>query len=356
MRVLFITTRSYLPQCVGGSEWSTHYLCEGLAALGDTVGVLCDIENKGWLGLRNRAVRKLTGMSFPSDKGMGYDVFRGWGSRKGIAEAANALRADVLVVVGVAPDPYGLAQICIDYSLPVVYQVRDVEFDRHGGDLSDLSAATFVSNSNFTARRLKERFDLNSQVVLPPIVPDRYRVSSPGGKILVVNPDPDKGGDTAVAMATLRPNIPFVIQESWANNSRLIELKQRAAALPNVEWRRPVLDMRERYREARILLTPSRWEEAWGRVASEAQVSGIPVLASRTGGLEEAVGPGGMLLPSDAPIDVWLNALDVLWNDKKAWEMYSAQALEYARRPALNPVHQVQVFRKILFDAVASRR
>src|SRR3546814_9881685 len=43
-------------------------------------------------------------------------------------------------------------------------------------------------------------------------------------------------------------------------------------------------DMREVYRRTHTLLVPSQWEEAWGRVATEAQFSGIPVLASDRGG------------------------------------------------------------------------
>jgi glycosyltransferase involved in cell wall biosynthesis len=352
MRVLFITTRSYLPQTVGGSEWSTHALCEGLVRHGDAVGVLCDLDNIGLLALRNRLVRKLTGRQCPSDSGMGYLVFRGWESRKGISEVIEVMKPEVLVVVGVPPDPLGVAELCLATSLPVVYQVRDVEFDRHGGDLGRLKAATFVSNSKFTANRLNERFGIDSRVVLPPIVAERYRVAPRGGKVLVINPDPAKGGDTALELATRRPNIPFLIQESWANNSRLVDMRKRANELPNVEWKSPVLDMRERYREARVLIAASRWEEAWGRVASEAHVSGIPVIGSRIGGLEEAIGPGGILVPRDAPIEVWLQALDSIWGDSVLWDTLSSHAKAYSQRPDLNPDYQITVFRDILSKAI----
>ena len=55
------------------------------------------------------------------------------------------------------------------------------------------------------------------------------------------------------------------------------------------------MDMRSVYRDTKVLLVPSQWLETWGRVATEAQFSGIPVLASRSGALPEAVGPGGIL-------------------------------------------------------------
>ena len=37
-------------------------------------------------------------------------------------------------------------------------------------------------------------------------------------------------------------------------------------------------DMRSVYAKCRILLAPSVWEEAYGRVVTEAQISGIPVV------------------------------------------------------------------------------
>ncbi len=55
------------------------------------------------------------------------------------------------------------------------------------------------------------------------------------------------------------------------------------------------MDTRSVYAATRVLLVPSQWKaETWGRVASEAQFSGIPVLASDVGGSPEAVAPGGV--------------------------------------------------------------
>jgi hypothetical protein len=46
-------------------------------------------------------------------------------------------------------------------------------------------------------------------------------------------------------------------------------------------------------------------DEAFGRVIVEAQVNGIPVVARRTGGIPEALGDAGVLLPPDAPGAAW---------------------------------------------------
>jgi len=46
------------------------------------------------------------------------------------------------------------------------------------------------------------------------------------------------------------------------------------------------------YRNAHIAVVPSLWEEAFGLVAVEAMAAGVPVCASRTGGLQEIIEEG----------------------------------------------------------------
>jgi len=352
VNVLFVTTRNYLPQCVGGSEWSTHFLCRGLESAGDKVGLLCHLQNSGWLALENRLKRKLTGKKFPADRRMGYRVFRGWGSANGLSEAVHDLAADAIVVIGAAPNPAQLARAALKTGLPVLYQLRDVEFDKHGDGLGNLSGIRFISNSAFTANKFQREFGKASDIILPPVLASHCKVERPGSKVLLINPAPPKGGEIAMAMAEQRPHIPFIFQESWASNSQLNELKRRAKEAGNVEWRTQVMDIRTAYADARILLAPSQWEEAWGRVATEAHISGIPVIASDCGGLSQSVGPGGLLLRPDAPLEDWLKALDRLWDDKIEWQRLSTCALEYSVRKETDPEHQIASFRKIILDTI----
>src|SRR3546814_11226340 len=99
--------------------------------------------------------------------------------------------------------------------------------------------------------------------------------------------------------------------------------------------------MREVYRRTHTLLAPSQWEEAWGRVATEAQFSGIPVLASDRGGLPEAVGPGGRVLPHAAPAAVWAAALREYWTPPTVYLEASEPALAHAARPDIDPARQL---------------
>ena len=59
-----------------------------------------------------------------------------------------------------------------------------------------------------------------------------------------------------------------------------------------------------------VLVVPSRYE-GFGLAAAEAMLLGVPVVASRTGGLEEVVGDSGMLVPPEDPAALAAAILDL---------------------------------------------
>jgi glycosyltransferase involved in cell wall biosynthesis len=110
--------------------------------------------------------------------------------------------------------------------------------------------------------------------------------------------------------------------------------------------------MKALFRRTRILLAPSRWEEAWGRVASEAHCSGIPVVGSSRGGLAEAIGPGGIALDYDAPLAEWVAAVRGLWSDPAVYAKTSAAARAYSLRPEMDNERQFTLFMSVLESAI----
>jgi D-inositol-3-phosphate glycosyltransferase len=81
---------------------------------------------------------------------------------------------------------------------------------------------------------------------------------------------------------------------------------------------------------ASLVLMPST-SESFGLVALEAGASGTPVVASRVGGLVDAVGPGGALLDTRNP-GLWAKELARLLEDDAARATLGVAAREHAER------------------------
>lgn len=347
MKILFATGHGYMPQRVGGSETSSHELILALQERGHHCAVLAHLQGNGWLALRNRVVMKLARRPLVADSLPGYRVQRAWYPDRHAATAAARERPDVVLVQ--AGEPIGMAKAFQATGLPTVVYLRDVEFKELGGDPADLEGVSYIANSRFVAERFRAAFGPEPQVIRPLFRAERYVTPREPKEVTFINPHPVKGVDLAFAIAGLCPEIPFRFVEGWPMNAQeQAALEKRVAEHPNIRLQPRTQDMRNVYARTRLLLAPSQWEEAWGRVATEAQFSGIPVLASDRGGLPEAVGPGGRVLAHDAAPEIWAAAAREYWNDAAVYEEASAAALAYARRAEIDPARQIATLESIL--------
>ena len=88
------------------------------------------------------------------------------------------------------------------------------------------------------------------------------------------------------------PEIKFVIVGRGYN---------RFAPLPdNVTYLGHQADMKEFYRRIKIILVPSLVEEGFSRMILEAAANGIPAIANQVGGIPEALGDSGGLIPIES--------------------------------------------------------
>lgn len=341
MRILFATAHPHLPQFSGGSQSSIHELALELMRHGHEVAVLAALWGSGYVGWRSRIFMKLLRSHIARDRLPGYDVYRKWFVWEDVESVAAEACPDIAVVMAMKPVP--VAHALLQAEVPTVVYLRDAEFQSLGGDPRVLEGVTYIANSRFTAQRYRDAFGINAFVVPPLFHAERYRVQRTGrGFVTFINPSPVKGRDLAFDIAAACRDIPFQFVEAWPlKGAERDDLRHRLAQAPNVTFKRRTDDMRRVYAETRLLLAPSRWEEAWGRVATEAHFSGIPVVASNRGGLPESVGPGGILLDLADPLDVWSAAVRRLWEDEAFYEEKSRAALAYSQRPELDPTGQV---------------
>jgi glycosyltransferase involved in cell wall biosynthesis len=80
---------------------------------------------------------------------------------------------------------------------------------------------------------------------------------------------------------------------------------------------------------ADVLCVPSRWVEASGLTVGEGLAAGVPVVASRLGGIPEALGPGGILVAPDDPMAL-AAALRRLHDDPQLGAALSLAGREWA--------------------------
>lgn len=348
MRIMLASAHPYLPEIAGGAQSSMHEMALALIARGHQVAVMCGLAGTGFAGLRRRVELKLRRSDAVCGDELGYPVFRSWYADRGVADAVAAFRPDVAVPHSGLP--VKMAEAFEKEGVPTIIYFRNVETDDFGGDPGAL-ANDAIANSRFTAERLANDHDIDAKVVPPLFDETRYRTTRRGTHVTFLNPHPKKGRDLAFAIARECPDLPFLIVRAWtlddADEEALVDLDR---SCPNVTVLPTTDDMRSIYARTRVLLAPSQWEEAWGRIASEAHFSGIPVIASRIGGLPESVGPGGILLPPDAPLQHWVTALRSLMDDETRYRAMSVAARRYSERPELDPDTQLDEFVTILED------
>lgn len=216
--------------------------------------------------------------------------------------------------------------------------VHDAEFDPN--EMREIASfdCHLVASSRFLAGKILQATGRHASVLYPPAELFFDTPADPNGAVTMINPHPVKGLDTFIEIARRLPAVNFLLQESWKlDAAALANLRERLAALPNVRFAHRVSDMRSVYGQTRLLIVPSRWEEGFGMVALEAASCGIPVIASRRGGLPEAVGDGGLLIDDYQNVDAWVSAIETVLGDTARYQNLSQRARRHAASDTFNP-------------------
>lgn len=196
--------------------------------------------------------------------------------------------------------------------------------------------------------------------------------ASAGRHVTFVNPQPAKGAAwfarIAAEVGHLRPDVPFLAVEGRGSVGWLARGGIDPGQLGNVRLMPATSDPRRFYRLTRLLLVPSLCHEAFGRVAVEAMMNGIPVLASRRGGLPEALAGAGFLFdipgrytpqagltPTADEVAPWVQTSLRLYEDEPFYRAESERiraAAQYWHPERLNPLFD-RFFRALLGSGAA---
>jgi glycosyltransferase involved in cell wall biosynthesis len=213
-------------------------------------------------------------------------------------------------------------------------------------------AAGIVTIGEHMAGYVKRYLGRDAAVIHPPIYgmppwPDYGRYGA--GPVLMVNPCAVKGISIFLALADRFADIEFAALESWGTTARD---RRALASRDNVRIVAPVKRIDEVLSQTRCLLMPSLWYEGFGLIAMEALLAGVPVIASDSGGLEEAKRGTHYLLGvrpveryemifddrgmpravlGEQRIEPWVEALRRLLNDEEEYWAESKCSREAAR-------------------------
>jgi glycosyltransferase involved in cell wall biosynthesis len=148
----------------------------------------------------------------------------------------------------------------------------------------------------------------------------------------------------AAEMGKRRPEIPFLVVEGRGGAEWLQRVPIDLSGLRNLHLMRSTPRPKEFYALTRVVLVPSLLADTYPRVICEALANGYPVLASRRGGIPEALGGAGILfdiparyrgemlaVPDAEEVEEWVATIERLWDDAGFYEEQRQKALARAQ-------------------------
>ena len=122
-----------------------------------------------------------------------------------------------------------------------------------------------------------------------------------------------------------------VVGSSFSGGSKVTSYARSLVKLSpsNVQFAgyRSAREIADEYRSADILCCPSIWQEPFGNVNIEAMACGIPVVATRVGGVPEIAADGGVLLVEpNSPVEL-ADALQLLIENRQLRAKLAAEGL-----------------------------
>ncbi len=213
--------------------------------------------------------------------------------------------------------------------VPTILRVCKIPFELDISKKSEFSPTGIICVSKAVKKYVKEKWGRDCLISIPPInikknilVP-KSKFTDPLKRpyITMFNPLIRKGGEIFREISKKMPNETFAVVDGWISLKESVESINFSDRLikricesqgtkftgkkpsytdlsdcPNIITLKPTEEVWKIYSKTKILLIPSQWEEAFGRVAIEGMANRIPVIASKVGGLKEAIGNGGILV------------------------------------------------------------
>lgn len=153
----------------------------------------------------------------------------------------------------------------------------------------------------FTTKHIRKSYNQDGLILHPIVYPEDHKTDR-GDKITLIGASDYKGINVLKEIANLMPEKEFlVIKSGWQKEAQVVP------NIPNIQSMKEVSDMKDIWSKTHILISPSKGEQ-YGMASLEAMASGIPVIAYKCPGVEEAIGGAAKLMENFDPKD-WVNAI-----------------------------------------------
>ena len=220
------------------------------------------------------------------------------------------------------------------YNIPTVLFIHDAEPLTIDGLLriKNWRHIHVIFVSKYLKNKLAGLIHCPTTIIYPPFEKSLYKIAGPKTKhtyITMVNPVEYKGLSIIKNVIEKLPEKQFLLVAGWTD---MQDLRYQFGSFKNVtliSWQE---DPRNIFKKTRLLLMPSVWEEAFGRIATEAAINGIPVIASDKGGLREAIGNGGILIKDYTNISSWTKIIRKIDSSPMYYRALSKKSEHHAKK------------------------
>jgi glycosyltransferase involved in cell wall biosynthesis len=282
-----------------------------------------------------------------------------------VERAIGEFHPDLILTYGGLSAERKIHRLAHQRGIPVVFYLHNSLYKK-AETFSDVDLV--LAPSKFISDFYAERLGIQSQVLYPIFNSDHCLVTRRNPRFFTfMNPVPEKGLTLFARLVgqALRqlPRAEFLVVEVRWTKADVARRGFKFDRIPNIKVISHQQEIKTVYAETRALLHPSFWVEAFGRTIVEAQANGIPVLASRQGGIPEAMNGGGFLfdlpeqckknymaIPTPEDIQPWMDQLRVLLEDEEAYAEAQRRALQAAQdiRPEKIVQRTIEMFNQLL--------
>ncbi|MFT6903295.1 MAG: glycosyltransferase involved in cell wall biosynthesis [Colwellia sp.] len=333
-KLLIVVPKAFLPELTGGLEISAYEVAKLYILQDFEVHVAAGTLGKGSAKVLERIRRKVFGGYSDQKKLHQINICTDLWHPIGLEQLVKRLNPSGVLFFTSGTDD--VTSKIIKINLPTAIFLCGVKMSQKLRDTNQMTNCEFICESSFISEQAQLKLGVTARKISPLMPRQKYSVTKTGNKILVVNPNPEKGGAIILKIAKEMSHRQFLVVGGWqheSTNSEINDIENGLKALPNVQRLPNTEDMKPIFEQSYCLLMPCIVEEAYGRIAAEVQISGLPVIASTQGALAETVGEGGITMDYLSPIATWVTTLESLFCDTEMYKKLSLLAITESNKP-----------------------